>query len=235
MEDTVPLTTQEVEALKKITSPSVANAIETFKVRPREQGNLSSDIRAIFPEMGPMVGYAVPCVIRAEQGPIEGHRASTYGWWDYVLTIPAPRVIVVHDLDDPRGQGAQWGEVQANIHRALGCVGVVTDGSVRDLDEVRALGFQFCAAHVSVSHANVHMVDFGIPIKVGGVLIKPGDLIHGDQHGVCTIPHEIASKIPEAIAKVEADEREIISVCQNPGFNADKLKELFKRIRPGTY
>jgi regulator of RNase E activity RraA len=231
----VPLTTQEIEALKKITSPSVANAIETFKVRPREQGNLSSDIRARFPEMGPMVGYAVPCVIRAEQGPIDGHRASTYGWWDYVLTIPAPRVIVVHDLDDPRGQGAQWGEVQANIHRALGCVGVVTDGSVRDLDEVRALGFQFCAAHVSVSHANVHMVDFGIPIKVGGVLIKPGDLIHGDQHGVCTIPHEIAARIPEAIAKVEADEREIIAVCQSPGFSADNLKDLYKRIRPGTY
>ena len=231
----MPLTAQEIEALKKITSPSVANAIETFKVRPREQGNLSSDIRAVFPDMGPMVGYAVPCVIRAEQGPIEGHRASTYGWWDFVQTIPAPRVIVVHDLDDPRGQGAQWGEVQANIHRALGCVGVVTDGSVRDLDEVRALGFQFCAAHVSVSHANVHMVDFGIPIKVGGVLIKPGDLIHGDQHGVCTIPHDIASKIPEAIAKVEADEREIISVCQSSGFSADKLKELFKRIRPGTY
>jgi regulator of RNase E activity RraA len=231
----VPLTRQEVEALKKITSPSVANAIETFKVRPREQGNLSSDIRALFPEMGPMVGHAVPCVIRAEQGPIDGHRASTYGWWDFVLSIPAPRVIVVHDLDDPRGQGAQWGEVQANIHRALGCVGVVTDGSVRDLDEVRALGFQFCAAHVSVSHANVHMVDFGIPIKVGGVLIKPGDLIHGDQHGVCTIPSDVATRIPEAIAKVEADEREIISVCQSPGFTADKLKELFKRIRPGTY
>ncbi|MGH7385105.1 MAG: RraA family protein [Candidatus Rokuibacteriota bacterium] len=231
----MPLTTQDIEALKKITSPSVANAIETFKVRPREQGNLSSDIRARFPEMGPMVGYAVPCVIRAEQGPIEGHRASTYGWWDFIQTVPAPRVIVVHDLDDPRGQGAQWGEVQANIHRALGCVGVVTDGSVRDLDEVRALGFQFCAAHVSVSHANVHMVDFGIPVKVGGVLIKPGDLIHGDQHGVCTIPLDIAARIPEAIAKVEAAEREIITVCQSPGFTADKLKDLFKRIRPGTY
>jgi 4-hydroxy-4-methyl-2-oxoglutarate aldolase len=231
----VALTTQDIEALKKITSPSVANAIETFKVRPREQGNLASSIRALFPETGPMVGYAVPCMIRAEAGPIDGHRASTYGWWDYVLTIPAPRVIVVHDLDDPRGQGAQWGEVQANIHRALGCVGVVTDGSVRDLDEVRALGFQFCAAHVSVSHANVHMVDFGIPVKVGGVWIKPGDLVHGDQHGVCTIPADIAAKIPEAIAKVEADERKIIAVCQSSGFSVDKLKELYKQIRPGTY
>ena len=229
------LKTHEIDALKKITSPSVANAIETFKVRPRETGNMSSALRTLFPEMGPLVGYAVTALIRAEQGPIDGHRASTFGWWDYVQTIPAPRVVVVHDLDDPRGQGAQWGEVQANIHRALGCVGVVTDGSVRDLDEVRALGFQFCAAHVSVSHANVHMVDFGIPIKVGGVWIKPGDLIHADQHGVVTIPSDIAAQIPAAIAKVEADERKIISVCQSPDFNSERLKALYKEIRPGTY
>ena len=229
------LTTQQIDALKKITSPSVANAIETFKVRPREEGNVSSSIRALFPEMGPMVGYAATALVRAERGPIEGHRASTFGWWDFVLSIPAPRVIVVHDLDDPRGQGAQWGEVQANIHRALGCVGVVTDGSVRDLDEVRALNFQFCAAHVSVSHANIHMVDFGLPVKVGGVWIKPGDLVHADQHGVVTVPPEIAAQIPEAIAKVEADERKIISVCQAPGFSAEKLKALFGQIRPGTY
>ena len=229
------LTAQQIDALKKITSPSVANAIETFNVRPREHGNLSSDIKALFPEMGPMVGYACTAIIRAESGPIEGHRASLFGWWDFIQTIPAPRVIVVHDLDDPRGQGAQWGEVQANIHRALGCVGVVTDGSVRDLDEVRALHFQFCAAHVSVSHANVHMVDFGIPIKVGGVWIKPGDLVHADQHGVVTIPQEIAPQISEAIAKVEADEKKIISVCQAPGFTADKLKDIYRQIRPGTY
>ena len=229
------LTTEQIEALKKITSPSVANAIEVFKVRQRQEGNISSEIRALFPELGPLVGYAATCVIRAEQGPIDGHRASTYGWWDYVMSIPAPRVIVVHDIDEPRGQGAQWGEVQANIHRALGCVGVVTDGSVRDLDEVRALKFQFAAAHVSVSHANVHMVDFGIPVKVGGVWIKPGDLVHFDQHGVVTIPPEIAPEIPAAIAKVEADEKKIISVCQAPGFAPDKLKELYKQIRPGTY
>ncbi len=193
----MPLTSQQIDALTKITSPSVANAIETFKIRPREVGNVSSEIRGLFPELGPLVGYAATCIIRAEQGPIDGHRASTYGWWDFVLSIPAPRVIVVHDLDEPRGQGAQWGEVQANIHRALGCVGVVTDGSVRDLDEVRALKFQFAAAHISVSHA--------------------------------------APQIPAAIAKVEADEKKIISTCQASGFSVDKLKELYKQIRPGTY
>jgi regulator of RNase E activity RraA len=230
----VPIS-QEIEALKKITSPTIANAIETFKIRPRQEGNLSSEIRALFPEMGPMVGYAVTALIRAEQGPIEGHRASTFGWWDFVLSIPAPRVVVVHDLDDPRGQGAQWGEVQANIHRALGCVGVVTDGSVRDLEEVRALGFQFCAAHISVSHANVHMVDFGIPVKIGGAWVKPGDLVHGDQHGVVTVPAEAAAQIPAAVSKLEADERRIISVCQSKDFSAEKLKALYKDIRPGTY
>jgi 4-hydroxy-4-methyl-2-oxoglutarate aldolase len=224
-----------IEALKKISSPSVANAIETFKVRPRNQGQMSSEIRALFPEMGPLVGYAVTAVIRAEPEPLEGHRASTYGWWDYVLSIPAPRVIVVHDLDEPRGQGAQWGEVQANIHKALGCAGVVTDGSVRDLDEVRALGFQFAAAHISVSHAYVHMVDFGLPVKLGGLWVKPGDLVHADQHGVVTIPPDIAERIPEAVAKVEADERKIIDVCKSKDFTSQKLKDLYKVIRPGTY
>lgn len=224
-----------IDALRKISSPSVANAIETFNVRPRNQGHMSSAIKTLFPELGPLVGHAVTAVIRAEPQPLEGHRASTFAWWDHVLSIPAPRVIVVHDLDEPRGQGAQWGEVQANIHRALGCAGVITDGSVRDLDEVRALGFQFAAAHVSVSHAYVHMVDFGLPVKVGGLWVRPGDLVHGDQHGVVTIPKDIAERIPEAVAKVEADERKIIACCQAPGFTADTLKALYQQVRPGTY
>jgi regulator of RNase E activity RraA len=231
----VPLTAAQIDALRKISSPSVANAIETFAVRPREAGNLSSDVRALFPELGPLVGYAATCVIRAERGPVEGHRASLFAWWDFVLSLPAPRVVVVHDLDEPRGQGAQWGEVQANIHRALGCAGVVTDGSVRDLDEVRALGFQFCAAHVSVSHANVHMVDFAIPVKVGGVWIAPGDLLHGDHHGVVSVPAEIAERIPEAVARVEAAEQRIIALCQSPDFAVERLKALYREIRPGTY
>ena len=224
-----------IDVLRKISSPSVANAIETFNVRPRHQGFMSSQVRTLFPDLGPLVGYAVPALIRAEPAPREGHRASTFAWWDYVLSIPAPRVIVVHDLDDPRGQGAQWGEVQANIHKALGCAGVITDGSVRDLDEVRALGFQFAAAHVSVSHAWVHMVDFGLPVKVCGLWVNPGELIHADQHGVVTIPADLAPRIPEAVAKVEADERKIISLCQSPDFSAGRLQALYKDIRPGTY
>lgn len=229
------LQSEQIAALKQLSSPTIANAIETFKIRPREAGNLSSEIRALFPEIGPIVGYAVTALIRAERGPVEGHRASTFSYWDYVLSIPAPRVIVVHDLDDPRGQGAQWGEVQANIHKALGCAGVVTDGSVRDLDEVRALGFQFCAAHISVSHANVHLVDFGIPVKVGGVWIQPSDLIHADQHGAVTIPLEIADRIPDAAARVEAEERRIIEVCRSPEFSVARLKAVYQEIRPGTY
>ena len=224
-----------IEALKKISSPTVANAIETFNVRPRSAGFVSSEIRTLFPELGPLVGHAVTALIRAEPTPREGHRASTFAWWDYVLSIPAPRVVVVHDLDDPRGQGAQWGEVQANIHKALGCAGVLTDGSVRDLEEVRALGFQFAAAHVSVSHAYVHMVDFGLPVKVGGLWVKPGDLIHCDQHGAVTIPAEIADRIPDAVAKVEADERKIVGYCQSPMFSAEGLKALYQQVRPGTY
>ena len=224
-----------IDALRKISSPSVANAIETFKVRPRHEGFMSSEIRTLFPEMGPLVGYAVTALIRAEPQPLEGHRASTFGWWDHVLSIPAPRVVVVHDLDEPRGQGAQWGEVQANIHKALGCVGVVTDGSVRDLDEVKALGFQFAAAHVSVSHAWIHMVDFGLPVKVGGLWVKPGDLVHADHHGVITIPPDIAPRIPDAVSAVEADERKIIGLCRSADFSVDRLKALYKEIRPGTY
>ncbi len=229
------LSADQIAALRVLSSPTVANAIETFKIRLREAGHLSSEIRALFPDLGPMVGYAVTALIQAERPASEGRRASTFAWWDYIQTIPAPRIVVMHDLDRPQGQGAFWGEVQANIHKALGCLGVVTDGSVRDLDEVHRLGFQFCAAHVSVSHANVHLVDFGVPVKVGGVWINPGDLLHGDQHGVVVIPHEIAERVPEAAERVAVDEQRIIQACRPEGFIAERLKATFKAVRPDAY
>ena len=117
------LTSQQVDALKKITSPSVANAIATFKVRPREQGNLSSDIKALFPEMGPMVGYAVTAIIRAEAGPIEGTAPAPMAGGTSSRPSRPARESWSTTSTSRAARRAQWGEVQANIHRALGCVG----------------------------------------------------------------------------------------------------------------
>ncbi len=219
-----PIDPKALDELRRISSPTIANAIETFNVRPRSAGFVAADIVCRFPRLGPMVGYAVTALIRAEPAPLEGHRAAEFAWWDHVAASPGPRVVVMHDIDEPRGQGAYWGEVQANVHKALGCAGVLTDGTVRDLPEAEALEFHFFSAHVSVSHAYVHMVDFGLPVKVGGLWVRSGDLLHGDQHGVVVIPPEIAAQIPEAAAKIEARERKMIAVCQKPAVTVDELK-----------
>jgi 4-hydroxy-4-methyl-2-oxoglutarate aldolase len=224
------LSKQELEALRNITTPTIANAIEVFNIQPRNVGFMTPDIRCILPELGIMVGHAVTCTIRADQPPGPGREVSRPDWWDYILTIPAPRVVVVQDLDR-QPIGSMWGEVNGSIHRALGCIGTVTDGGVRDLDEVRAMGFHCFASCVLVSHAYIHLVDFGNPVKIGGVVVKPGDIIHGDQHGVSTIPRSIAAQIPDAVARVEARERPLIEACRAPDFSIDRLKEVWKQVR----
>ena len=227
------LSQQELDALRALSTPTVSNAVELFNLRPRNHGFMSAEIRCLFPDLGALVGHAMTARFAANQPGTQP--ASRYEFWKRLLEIPEPRVVVLEDLDHPPGVGAYFGEVQTNIHRRLGCIGVVTNGHVRDLDEVHALGFHYFAGGVCVSHAYVHMVDFGLPVKLGGLWVKPGDLIHADQHGVVTIPTDIAPKIAEAVAKVEADERQIIGVCQSKDFTADKLKALYQKIRPGTY
>jgi regulator of RNase E activity RraA len=224
------LSTQELDALRKITTPTIANAIEVFDIRPRNVGFMTPDIRCITPELGIMVGYAATCRIMADQPAAPGREVPRPDWWDYISTIPEPRVVVVQDLDR-HPIGSLWGEVNGSIHKALGCLGTVTDGGVRDLDEVRAMGFHCFASCVLVSHAYVHIVEFGTPVKVGGVVVKPGDLLHGDQHGVTTIPLEIAAQIPAAVAKVEARERPIIEACRAPDFSVEKLKAVWQQVR----
>jgi regulator of RNase E activity RraA len=224
MTPAAPLDPAVLDELRRFSSPTIANAIETFDIQPRTAGFVSSDIVCRFPRLGVMLGYAVTALIRAEPPPLAGHRAGEFDWWDHVAQSPGPRVVAMQDIDEPPGQGAYWGEVQANIHVALGCVGVLTDGTVRDLPEAEGLGFHFFSAHVSVSHAYVHMVDFGLPVKVGGLWIKPGELLHGDQHGVVVVPAEIAARIPEAAARIETRERAMIAVCRTPGVTLDELK-----------
>ena len=220
-------TLEQLEAVRNIPTPAVANAIETFDIRPRQEGFMSPEIGSIFPDMGGMIGYAVTAVISAEKPSTSRVNVSRPDWFDEILKIPAPRVIVMHDLDYPSPVGSFWGEVQANIHTRLGCVGTVTDGGVRDLDEMRDKGFNAFAAAVLVSHANIHIVDVNVPITVGGLTVKPGDLVLGDQHGVTEVPKELVAEMPAAVARVEAKERTIIDLCNSPDFTLDKLKGMY--------
>jgi 4-hydroxy-4-methyl-2-oxoglutarate aldolase len=201
--------------LAGFTTPSVANGIETFDVRPRDEGFMDASVRCMFPDLGPLVGHAVTATIRAKT---PGDSADG-DLWAQVFASPKPCVIVIEDLDDPAGVGSLWGEVNSNIHQAFGALGVITNGCVRDLDEMRAVGFHAFAGSVGVSHAYVHVVDVGIPVRVGGLEVRPGDLLHGDKHGVTSIPIDIALKLPDAIRKIESDERNIIAMFRGPDFD----------------
>lgn len=146
-------------------------------------------------------------------------------WWDALLKIPAPRIAVIADTDHPPGLGAFIGEVNANILLALGCIGLVTNGAVRDLTEVHATGFQMFAGNVSVSHAYAHIFDFGGTVEVGGLRVQPGDLIHGDLHGIQTVPLEIANKIPKVAQGILQTRQRLIGLCRSKDFTLAKLRE----------
>ncbi|HTQ52483.1 MAG TPA: RraA family protein, partial [Candidatus Acidoferrales bacterium] len=146
-------------------------------------------------------------------------------WWDHVLSLPAPRVVVVQDTASQAGLGSLLGAVHVNVLRALGCVGAVTNGSVRDLPAAKKLGFHLFAGSVSVSHAYVHIVEFGAPVEIGGLTIQSGDLLHGDLHGVQSIPLALADKVPLAAAEIVAREQELITLCQSKEFSIEKLRE----------
>ncbi len=214
-----------MRGLRALSTPTVSNAIEEFNLRPRNEGFMSPEVRCLFPELGVMTGYAVTATFAALH---PSKRATPrYEFWKYILTLPEPRVVVMQDLDVPAGVGAFFGEVQTNIHLRLGCVGVVTNGHVRDVDEVRPLGFHYFAGGVCVSHSYVHLVDFGKPVSVGGVVIHSGDLIHADKHGVIQVPHETAAGMPVAAAKVADREAKIIGCCKSADFTLEKLRETY--------
>jgi 4-hydroxy-4-methyl-2-oxoglutarate aldolase len=223
------LTKEDLEALRKWPTPAISNAIELFNFQPRNTGFMLPEIQCRFPDLGIMIGYAVTAVITADTS--EGRRVPPAEWWEMIKKTPEPRIAVIHDLDRPV-IGSFWGEVNGNIHKALGCVGTVTDGSVRDLDEVKELGFQFYSSCVTVSHAYVHLVEIGVPVKLGGLWVKPGDLLMGDKHGVIKVPLEIAKDVPKAAQMMEDWERKVINFCKSKEFSTGGLKERFMSPRP---
>jgi len=225
------LSPAQLEALRRLDTCTVANAIETFGVRLRNEGFTDGSIQCMFKHFPPMVGYAVTVRICCAAPPIIG---QTYyertDWWNNVLRVPAPRVVVAEDADPRPGQGAFVGEFHGNILRALGCVGLVTNGAVRGLTAIGPTGFQMFAGSVSVSHAYAHIFEFGGPVEVGNLRFSPGDLLHGDQHGVLIVPKEIAAQIPAAAQKVTEKRRRVIAFCQSPDFSLEKLREMIKEM-----
>lgn len=220
------LPAEVLEALRRYDTCTLSNAIETFEVRPRDEGFAGMEVRCMFPELRMMIGYAATATIRS-RGP--GHSDQS-ALWGHVREVAEPRVVVVQDLDDPPGVGSLWGEVNANVFSALGCAGVVTDGSVRDLDEVRALGFHFFARGPAVSHAYVRVESAGDPVRVGGLTLRPGDLVAADQHGVLLVPREIAAELPAAADQVVEREQALIRWLRSPAFDPDRLAEM-RRVR----
>jgi 4-hydroxy-4-methyl-2-oxoglutarate aldolase len=227
---TQPLTPVRLEQLRRFSTCLIATAIERFQVRLPNTGFSDSSIRCIFDDLPPIVGYAATARIRTADPPMEGggYLYERVDWWKDILTVPAPRIVVIQDVDSRPGMGALVGEVHANILQALGCVGVVTNGAVRDLNAVRASGFQMFAGNVSVSHAYAHVFDFGGTVNVARMNINPGDLLHADRHGVLSVPAEIADRIPPVAAELAERRHQIVDLCRSSDFSIEKLREFFR-------
>jgi 4-hydroxy-4-methyl-2-oxoglutarate aldolase len=222
-----PLTAEQLNTITALDSCTVANAIERFDVRLRNEGFSDASIRCLFPELPPVVGYAVPIKIRTANPPAEGDGyPDRTDWWNYILSIPAPRLIVIQDINSRPGSGALIGEVHAHILRALHCGGVITNGAVRDVSALRRMPFQAFAACPVLSHAYAHITEIGTPVVVAGLKISPGDLLHGDQHGVQTVPLDIAARIPALAAEIVRRDRAVIELCQSPELSLEKLRAM---------
>jgi len=213
------LTHAQVLELKRWNTPTVYNGWEQITRRDaaREGFNLE-ETRDFMPQMGPMAGYAVTVV--QEAGNREHPKKLPHAWRDYrayVASVPGPKIVIVQDLDKPAVYGAFWGEVNANIHRALGCVGTITDGAIRDLDEMNNAGFKALARRLCVGHACSWPVRWNCEVEVFGRKVAPGDLIHADKHGFLVIPREDEGRLLDAARYMDSNECETVIAAARGG------------------
>jgi regulator of RNase E activity RraA len=224
------LAPEQLAALRAVDACTLANAIESCNERLRNEGYTDSSIRCLMPHLSPMVGHAATVTIRGSAPPTAAEPyTDRTDWWDYVLSLPAPRVVVIHDAATRPGSGALVGAVHMNILRALGCVGVVTDGAVRDVPAATRSSFHYFAGSLSVSHSYVHIVDFGSPVEVGRLTVKSGDLLHGDVHGVQSVPVGRIQQILDAATAIAARKQELIALMSARDFSVEKLRAAVAR------
>jgi len=199
-----------LDRLRAFDTPTVCNVLELFDAMPRTAGYMDARIRACFPPLPPMVGFATTATFRAAAPPRAGDiYAGLARQVDHLAATPGPHVVVFQDLDDP-AVAATFGEVMCTTYRAFGCVGLITSGAGRDLDQVEPLRFPCFTAGTICSHGYTQIVDLGGPVRVGGVWVNPGDLLHGDRNGVTTIPLRLAAAVAEACPEFMAAESVVL-------------------------
>lgn len=214
MSETPGLSAQTLAALGRFDTPTVCNAIELFDVRPRNAGFMNDTIKACFPRMPPMVGYAVTSTFRSMSPPRAGDvYASMTQQIEAYANLPGPPVMVYQDLDDPV-VSATFGEVMCSVYKAFGAKGLITSGAGRDLEQVDKIDFPTFTSGAICAHGYCHTLAVNVPVTVGGVCIYPGDLLHGDLNGISTIPHEIASEVPQVCEELAAAEKVILDYCR---------------------
>ena len=227
-----PLNPSILEALARYDTPTICNAMEIVSPERRLVGYTTKPLVCPFPDLPPIVGYARTVTIRSvvKSGlSVAELAARRLAYYEYVGTGFGPRISVIQDIDGVDiGYGAFWGEVQSNLHRALGCLGVVTDGSIRDIAQW-APGFQALAGSIGPSHAWVHAESFGGEVRVAGMTVRSDDLIHADRHGAIVIPIDLASKLPEACDLCARREEPILEIARSKDFSLGKLKDALKR------
>lgn len=229
---TAPLPQSLLDALAKYDTPTICNALEIVAPERRLTGYTVRPLVCPFPDLPPMVGYARTATIRATSASslsAADARAQRTAYYEYCGTGIGPRISIIQDLDGANiGFGAFWGEVQSNVHKALGCLGVVTDGSIRDIPQW-APGFQALAGSIGPSHAYVHLDGFGKDVCVAGMTVRPNDLVHADMHGAVIIPVDAAPKLLDAVKLCERREEPILAIARSDSFSLDKLKEALSR------
>ena len=229
MPDARLLTDKELNALRDFSTCMIANAVETFNVRLHNTGFTNGSIRCLFPDQPPMVGYAVTARLRSGEPPIGGgtfHDRADF--WNQILASPAPRILVLQDMDQPPGRGAFLGDMHAAILTALGCVGYVTNGAVRELPSIDPTAMHLFAGSVAVSHAYAHIFDFGATVNIDRMDVQPGDLLHGDRHGILSVPLQIAPELPPVAARLQHIEQKVVDYCRSNNFSVEGLTQVLK-------
>jgi regulator of RNase E activity RraA len=220
----------DLEALRAFDTPTICNALELVVPARRAMGFTRRPLIAAFPNLKPVAGFARTAVIRSREPHPRGREEATrvrLAYYEHIADQPLPSIAVIQDIDAPdQGFGAFWGEVQSNIHKGLGCAGVITDGSVRDLDAMAA-DFFVLAGSIMPSHAHVHLVDFGGTVSVAGMVVSSNDVVHADRHGAVVVPTEAIKELPAAAALLARREKVIIDAARSPGFSVARLRQAF--------